>query len=165
MQLWRISGITMLHLLLFCLRTRKHLEERQLEEWRKKKNFMDASSLGVTSNWRHKHTSWRKRKIISHAYELKEEKIMPRGQVKKVRSGRAKKIQGQRHAMVWPPETSMHWGGVLKYAMNTWNILEDYGNHKKLTLQCIRIRSWQCKKVLEEWRASMSNFSRENIFV
>ena len=47
--------------------------------------------------------------------------------------------------------------GMLKYTMHTWNILEDCENHKKLTLQCMRIRSCQGKKVLEEWRASMSN--------
>ena len=62
-----------------------------------------------------------------------------------------------RGAVVRSPETSMHSGGVLKYAIHTWNILEDCENHKKLTLQCMRIRSYQGKKVLEEWRASMSN--------
>ena len=41
--------------------------------------------------------------------ELKKEKTTSRGQVKKkIRNGRAQKIQGQRHAMVRPPETSMH---------------------------------------------------------
>ena len=64
---------------------------------------------------------------------------------------------------------------LLKYAMHTWNILEDYGDHKKLTLQCMKIRSYESKKVLEEWRAIMSNSyhaswwsvepSREKIFV
>jgi len=47
--------------------------------------------------------------------------------------------------------------GLLKYAMHTWNILEDCGNYKKLTLQWMRIISCQGKKVLEEWRASISN--------
>ncbi|RLN24990.1 uncharacterized protein C2845_PM07G16470 [Panicum miliaceum] len=48
-----------------------------------------------------------RRKI--EAYELKEEKIMSRGQVKKkVRNDRAQNIQWQRHRMVWPPETSIH---------------------------------------------------------
>jgi len=46
---------------------------------------------------------------------------------------------------------------LLKYAMHTWNIHEDCGNHKKLTLQFMRIISCQGKKVLEEWRATMSN--------
>ena len=46
---------------------------------------------------------------------------------------------------------------LLKYVMHTRNILEDFGNHKKLTLQCMRIRPCQSKKVLEEWRANMSN--------
>jgi len=33
-----------------------------------------------------------------------------------------------RGVVVRSPETSMHSGGVLKYTMHTWNILEDYGN-------------------------------------
>ena len=67
------------------------------------------------------------------------------------------------------------WRLMMKYTMHTLNIIEDCGNHKKLTLQCIRIRSCQDKKVLEEWRASISNnyhvswwsveFSRGKIFV
>ena len=47
-------------------------------------------------------------------------------------------------------------GGMLKYAVHTWSILEDCGNHKKLNLQSTMIRSRQGKKVLEEWRACMS---------
>nr|XP_034588845.1 uncharacterized protein LOC117851049 [Setaria viridis] len=46
---------------------------------------------------------------------------------------------------------------LLKYAMHTWNILEDCGDLKRLTLLCIRIRSWQGKKVLENWRGCMSH--------
>ena len=47
--------------------------------------------------------------------------------------------------------------GLLKYAMHTWNILDDCGNHNKPILQYMRIRSCQGKKALEEQRASMSN--------
>ena len=47
--------------------------------------------------------------LNTKVYALEEEKIIPRGQVKKKdRNGRAQKIQGQRHAMVRSSETSMH---------------------------------------------------------
>jgi len=46
---------------------------------------------------------------------------------------------------------------LLKYAMHIRNIIEDCENYKKLTLQCMRIKSCQSKKILEEWGASMSN--------
>jgi hypothetical protein len=47
--------------------------------------------------------------LKEEAYELKEEKTISQGQVKKkARNGRAQKIQGQRHTMVRLSETSTH---------------------------------------------------------
>ena len=53
---------------------------------------------------------WGNFQLKADAYELKEKEIILREQVmkKKVRNGRAQNIQGQRHTMVWSPETSMH---------------------------------------------------------
>jgi hypothetical protein len=53
--------------------------------------------------------STRNLQLKTGAYESKEEKTISQGQVKnKTSNGRAQKMQGQRHAMVRFPDTSMH---------------------------------------------------------
>ena len=69
-----------------------------------------------------------KLQLMVEKYQPKEDRVMSLGQEnKKAWSGRAHKIQGQCHTMIWLLETSMHCEGVLKYTMHTWNILEDCG--------------------------------------